>query len=113
MDGEIPLKANSGYKGEITDPKEKAWIEKVLRMVRYMEESKTWKDKIVQMTVSDNGELTLVPREGKERFLFGQPDNIEDKFSRMEMYYTGILPAKGEGKYTKISVEYDGQIVCR
>ena len=113
VDGDIPLKANSGYKGEITDPKEKEWIEKVLRMVRYMEESKTWKDKIVQMTVSDNGELTLVPREGKERFLFGQPDNIEDKFSRMEMYYTGILPAKGEGKYTKISVEYDGQIVCR
>lgn len=113
VDGEIPLKANSGYKGEVTDPKEKEWIAKVLKMISYMENSKAWKDRIVQITVSDNGELTLVPREGKERFLFGQPDNIEDKFKRMELYYTGILPAKGEGKYTRVSVEYDGQIVCR
>lgn len=113
VDGEIPLKANSGYKGEVTDPKEKEWIAKVLKMISYMENSKAWKDRIVQITVSDNGELTLVPREGKEKFLFGQPDNIEDKFKRMELYYTGILPAKGEGKYTRVSVEYDGQIVCR
>ena len=113
VDGEIPLKANSGYKGEVTDPKEKEWIAKVLKMISYMESSKAWKDRIVQITVSDNGELTLVPREGKERVLFGQPDNIEDKFKRMELYYTGILPAKGEGKYTRVSVEYDGQIVCR
>ena len=113
VDGEIPLKANSGYKGEITDPKEKQWIGQVLNVVNYMENSRTWKDKIVQITVSDGGELTLVPREGKEKFHFGQPDNIAEKFRKMELYYTGILPAKGEGTYSIVNVEYDGQIVCR
>ena len=79
----------------------------------YMENSKVWKDKIVQISVSDGGELTLVPRKGQERFLFGQPDNIDDKFSRMEKYYTHIQPEKGADRYTSVSVEYDGQIVCR
>ena len=113
IDGEIPLKANSGYKGEVTDPKEQEWLNKVLNVVNYMETSKVWKDKIVQITVCEGGELKMVPRKGQEIFLFGQPVNIQDKFRRMEMYYSNIIPAKGQATYTSVSVEYDGQIVCK
>lgn len=113
IDGDIPLKANSGYKGELSDPKEKEWLMKVLNVVNYMESSKLWRDKIVQITVSDGGELSLVPRIGQEVFLFGQPDDIEDKFRKMEMYYRNIVPEKGASHYTRVSVEYEGQIVCR
>ncbi len=113
VDGEIPLKANTGYKGEISDPEEKKWLMDVLEVINYMEGSRTWKDKIVQITVSDGGELTLVPRKGKERFHFGQPVMIGDKFERMAMYYSHILPEKGSDAYTSVSVKYDGQIVCK
>ena len=113
IDGEIPLKANSGYKGEITDEKERAWLEKVIDLVNYMENSRTWKDKIVQITVCDGGELIMVPREGTERFHFGQPDEIHEKFRKMETYYTAIVPAKGEKEYRVVNLEYEGQIVCR
>ena len=113
IDGEIPLKANSGYKGMVTDPKEQDWLDKVLKVVNYMEGSKVWKDKIVQITVCDGGELRMVPRRGKEIFLFGQPVNIEDKFRRMEMYYSHIIPEKGADAYSWVNVEYDGQIVCK
>ena len=113
IDGEIPLKANSGYKGEITDEKERAWLEKVIDLVNYMENSRTWKDKIVQITVCDEGELIMVPREGAERFHFGQPDEIHEKFRKMETYYTAIVPAKGEKEYRVVNLEYEGQIVCR
>lgn len=113
IDGDIPLKANSGYKGEITDEKERAWLGKVIDLVNYMENSRTWKDKIVQITVCDGGELIMVPREGKERFHFGQPDEIQEKFRKMEKYYTAVVPAKGEKEYNVVNLEYDGQIVCR
>ncbi len=113
VDGEIPLKANSGYKGVITDAKEKQWLKEVLEVINYMESSKIWRDKIVQITVSDGGELTLVPREGKEKFRFGQPVMIQEKFRKMEMYYSHILPEKGSDRYTSVSVEFDGQIVCK
>ena len=113
IDGDIPLKANSGYKGEITDEKERAWLGKVIDLVNYMENSRTWKDKIVQITVCDGGELIMVPREGTERFHFGQPDEIQEKFRKMEKYYTAVVPAKGEKEYSLVNLEYDGQIVCR
>ena len=113
IDGEIPVNMKSGHKGMIEDPKEKAWFDKIMGVVRYIENSRTWKERIVQIHVDNGGELTLVPREGNERFRFGQPVNIDDKFKRIEKYYTAIAPVKQEAGYRNVSVEYDGQIVCR
>jgi cell division protein FtsQ len=113
IDGAIPLAANSGYKGAIADPKEKEWFDRIMEIVNFIEKDRTWKDKIVQISVREDGDLILIPREGRERFLFGQPEDVEEKFSKMEKYYTHILPAKGEGHYRTVDLKYKGQIVCR
>lgn len=113
IDGEIPINMKSGHKGMIEDPEEKEWFNKVIRIVNFIEDSKVWKDKIVQIHVSNGGELTLVPREGNEVFIFGQPDRIEEKFDKMEKYYTAIRHRKGSERYEVVNVEYEGQIVCR
>jgi len=113
IDGKIPLAANSGYKGAIADPKEKEWFDSIMEIVNFIEKDRTWKDKIVQISVREDGDLILIPREGRERFLFGQPEDVEEKFSKMEKYYTHILPAKGEGHYRTVDLKYKGQIVCR
>ena len=113
IDGNIPLAANSGYKGAITDPKEKEWFTGMMEVVNYIDRSRTWKDKIVQISVDGKSDIILIPREGDEKFLFGQPVNIEEKFRKMEKYYTHILPAKGSGYYKTIDLKYDGQIVCK
>ena len=113
VDGNIPIKTSSSYKGQAQGKEEKEWIDSMIRMIRYMEESGVWAENIVQISVQDNGDLMLVPRQGKEKFLFGKPDGIEAKFSRMEKYYTGILPVKGQGYYSTVNVKYNGQIICR
>ena len=113
IDGAIPLAANSGYKGGIENSDERAWFKKIMNVVNYMEGSKAWKGKIVQIHVLENGELILVPREGNEKFLFGQPGSVEEKFSKMERYYTTIIPEKGSKKYKTVDVRFDNQIVCK
>lgn len=113
IDGEIPLAANSGYKGAIEDPKELEWFTRVMNVVNFIEKNKTWKDKIVQISVDKRGDLILIPRKGNERFMFGQPVDIAAKFDKMTKYYTHIIPAKGEGHYKTVDIRFDGQIVCR
>lgn len=113
IDGDIPINMKSGHKGMIEDPEEREWFRKAISIVNYIDESKVWKDKIVQIHVSNGGELTLVPREGNEIFIFGQPVRIEEKFDMMEKYYTAIRHRKGGEKYEVVNVEYEGQIVCR
>ena len=113
IDGEIPLAANSGYKGGIENPAEKAWFDSMMNLINYMEGSRTWRGKIVQISVDSKGELTLIPRKGKERFIFGQPSALEEKFRKMEKYYTTIVPEKGSERYTRIDLRFENQIVCK
>ena len=113
IDGNIPLAANSGYKGELQNDGEKKWFKAMMELINFMEDSRTWKDKIVQIHVNGNRDLILIPREGNEHINFGQPDNIEEKFAKLEKYYTSIIPAQGSGRYTKVDLRYKGQIVCR
>ena len=113
IDGAIPLAANSGYKGSIENPREREWFENVMNVVRFIEGSRTWKGKIVQIHVEKNGEIVLVPREGKQIFKFGQPVQVSEKFGKMEMYYTHIVPEKGSETYKTVDVRFADQIVCR
>ena len=85
----------------------------MLEMVRFMEHSRIWKDAIVQMHVENNGDLVLIPREGKERFIFGNPFDCADKFGRLEDYYRYIVPEKGADYYRTVNVKFEKQIVCR
>lgn len=113
VDGNIPLAANSGYKGELTDPKEKEWLEGMVKLVNYMKGKSMWRDKIVQIHISENGNVILIPRVGGEQIIFGQPNGFDNKFGRLEKYYTAIIPEKGTGKYKEVDLRFKGQIICR
>lgn len=109
VDGNIPLKVERGFKGDLSsDP----WLMKVLAMAQWMKGT-VWEENISQMHVNTKGELTLYPREGRERFLFGQPDRIEEKFRLMTRYYESIVPSSLSGGYGVVDLRYRGQIVCR
>lgn len=113
IDGKIPLAANSGYKGSISNPEEKKWFDGIMRLVNYMENDRTWKGKIVQIHIEENGELALIPREGNEIIIFGHPTDIEEKFRKLGKYYTVIIPEKGKDAYKRVDLRYRGQIVCK
>ena len=72
-----------------------------------------WLKNIVQIHVDEKGDLILIPDEGREKFIFGQPDSIEEKFRKMELYYTSIVPDKGKDFYSTVNLKYDGRIICR
>lgn len=104
VDGNIPINLEHG---------DSMWTENIITLVKYIENSRTWQGKIVQITVRKDGNLILIPREGQERFLFGQPYELEEKFEKMGFYYKGIRKEKGEDAYRTIDLRFKGQIVCR
>lgn len=111
VDGVLPIRYEAGFKGYPEEAADKTWILQVLALTDYMN-SRAWMDLIGQITVDRRGNLVLLPREGREKFLFGAPTGAEAKFGRIRTYYNTILPSHGEG-YTTVDVRYDGQIICR
>ena len=113
VDGYIPLKIEHGYLGKPDTEAECKWLQDMVGLVKHIENSKTWKGKIVQITVLEDSNLVLIPRAGQERFLFGQVCDIEEKFEKMGLYYKSIQPKKGEGAYKTVDLRFKDQIVCR
>ncbi len=113
IDGDIPLSEELSYKGRPRSEEERLWLGDILRMISYMSSSGNWNENIVQITVEKDGNLVMIPRKGKERFLFGPPEDIESKFRRMALYYGSIVPEKGEDYYSTVNLKFSKQIVCR
>ena len=113
IDGEIPLEVKAGFKGRPKSDKENEWLSGAIELANYISSSATWSENISQISVRPNGDLVMVPRQGKEKFIFGKLDDIPGKFWKMEKYYTSIAPAREPGYYSSVNVKYKGQIVCR
>lgn len=112
VDGALPLKVPKGFKGEPATDAEKAWLKAILDMITYMDGT-VWSDNISQITADEGGNLVLIPREGKERFLFGRPERVREKFSLMDAYYESVRPAREADYYRTVDVRYRKQLVCR
>ena len=113
IDGNIPLDLGNAGKGKATSGEERVWLDRITGLVTYMDRHRVWGEDIVQIHVQDNGDLIMIPREGREKFIFGKPVSVEEKFALMERYYTSIVPAMGKDRYSSVDVRYKGQIICR
>lgn len=110
VDGRIPMKIPKGFKGTPADEAEAAWLEGIIGLVNTLRGT-VWEKNIVKISVDGKKDLVLRPRQGGERFLFGQPVRIQEKLGLMEAYYTSGLADKHV--YHSVDVRYRKQLVCR
>ena len=112
IDGNIPLDMEDCMKGTAEDPQDRRWLEDMLKLSGHISGS-VWKERIAQVHCQESGELVIVPREGGEIFLFGLPENMEEKLEKMQMYYERIVAEKGKEAYKVVDVRFKDQIVCK
>lgn len=78
----------------------------------FLSGSSFWSAQIEQIVVERDRRLTLIPRVGDHKILFGRPEDISEKFDRLEAFYRNGLSKAGWNKYKTVSVEFDKQIIC-
>ena len=113
IEGAIPVDVPEGYKGETPGEEAQQWIAGVLEVDRYIAASRNWKDRVSSFRVRPGGEIVLQLEGRPEQFILGQPEDIPDKFARIEQYLGVIAPTLGEGHYRTVNVKYNQQIICR
>ena len=110
--GNLPLHEPAGYKGQPLSEEGQEWVRDILEFLHYTKKSK-WASRINYIEVDSGDNLTIVPVEGKEKFIFGKAEDIPEKFAKIKEYYERIKPAVEEDRYSSVNVKYKGQIVCR
>lgn len=113
VSGAIPLSAGNRYRGFAQTEREQEWISEVLDMFQAFDSARGWKGRIESVSVRSSGDLAIRLKDAAETFIIGEPCDIRSKISRMDRYFSHILPAREDRKYKTVNVKYNGQIVCR
>ena len=85
---------------------------KLFELINYINADQFWKAQIAQIDMLENGDVKLLPQVTKQYIEFGDLNNIENKFKRLEIFYQDILPRKGWNSYSRVNVKYKNQIIC-
>ena len=91
---------------------EKFANEVLLPMMIFLEGNEFWNTQIQQINVSGKGEMEMVPLVGDHIIEFGDPGNFKLKFRNLKALYDQGFKEIGWGRYKKISLKYENQIVC-
>lgn len=66
---------------------------------------------IAEIDLNAQGQVVIYPQIGKQYFVFGTLDNLEDKILKMKIFYKNILPVKGWNFCEKVNLEFKDQII--
>jgi len=86
--------------------------ERVFELLQFIDNNPFWTAQIAQMQIDEHLDITMYPQVTKQRIEFGQPENINDKFKKLMVFYKEVLPYKGWNTYEKVNIKYKNQIVC-
>lgn len=112
VSGHIPLIINSQHRGKALED-DKNWISRILKMGYFLDKNPFWSAQIEQIYIDANGDILLFPRVGNHKIIFGDLNDIDEKFNKLYAFYKNVIPAEGWDKYGSVNLKYKNQIVCK
>ncbi len=71
-----------------------------------------WRAQIAHLVIEKGGDYVMFPQVTKQKIIFGQPEDLDSKLRRLEIFYKEILPKKGWNHYSSVNLKIKDQIVC-
>ncbi len=65
-----------------------------------------------QLNVLPDREIEFIPAIGPGRVLIGNSEDIENKFTRLQLFYRQGLSQAGWNAYSQLNLKYNNQIIC-
>jgi cell division protein FtsQ len=88
-------------------------LKDLYQLTIFLREDPFWNALIEQVHVNGRGELLLVPKIGDHVVMLGKwGAAVEDKFSRLKIFYQEAMSREGWQKYRMLDLRYRGQVVC-
>ena len=85
---------------------------RLLPLLDYVERDSVLRSLVTMYQVRDTNNIILVPAFSGHVVNIGNADGFENKFAKLKLFYSEVLPKKGWNTYDTISVKWDHQIVA-
>ncbi len=84
----------------------------IYKVASYINNNNFFKAQIEQIYVNKEGYMELIPKLGSQIIIFGNAENIEEKFNKLLIVYKKAFNKLGWDKYKLINLTYENQVVC-
>ena len=84
----------------------------LMALLNKIREDAFWSAQIAELDIDSHCKISVFPQVGNEHIEFGKPDDLDTKFKKLMIFYKEILPRVGWNRYSRINLEYEGQIVA-
>ncbi len=84
----------------------------ILSMAKYIMHEPFWMAQISQVDIVPETGMEIIPVVGNHIIRFGDAEQIEQKFHRLDVFYKDVLSKTGFDKYKLIDVRFRGQVVA-
>lgn len=84
----------------------------LLALLHYIYQDAFWRRQITSLQVEANGKIILGTQLGGHQVTFGKAENIDEKFKRLGLFYSQVIPYKGWKAYHRVNVEFEDQLIC-
>ncbi len=105
--------------GHIAEPYDQALdsiqsplVQHIFKTAQYISADSVWANQVVQLYVNEQGDIELEPRVGRQQIILGTSEALEEKFGKLMLFYTKIVPRVGIDAYKSVNLKYKGQLVC-
>ncbi len=68
---------------------------------------------IEQIDITAQRIFVMIPKIGNQLIVFGNADDVEGKFNKLQLFYKEIMVKAGLGNYSEINVQYKNQVVAK
>lgn len=108
--GNIPVKYSDSL--DVSVPENNELLNNLYILARYIRGDEFLRAQIEQIYVTKDAEFEMVPKVGRHLILFGDISGMEEKFSKLKVFYAQGMKKSGWTKYNKINLKYKNQVVC-
>ncbi len=87
-------------------------IKDIVKLSSFIQSDSFWQHQIAQVDLTNSGEYELVPVVGNQLLKIGPAENLEEKFSKLKLFYNEIWDKTGFEKYSIVDVRFKDQLVA-
>ena len=84
----------------------------LLNMINYINDDEFFSKIISELEINSSKNIVIHPQFSKQKIIFGYPDDLDEKFEKINLFYKKIIPAKGWNTYRTVNVKFKNQIIC-
>ncbi len=104
----------TGFPSEKVLPKSKdsALLHQIKNLALFINENPFWMAQVDQVDINQQRIFEITPKVGDHQIIFGDGNDIEKRFRKLEVFYNQVMSKSGWSDYSVLDVQFDGQLVA-